>query len=209
LNETVDRSECLVVLAGVRGYPLGEHRSVGFIHQDLFSELIHTPLIVQPGMMPIGTRDASLVQLNSIWATVLRWLARDDDVDSKVAAEIASRKVCVDLAATPDDDRCDRESTRELPSICFVASDEATSLQVPRWSAIWQPNCGSDSLSEPESIRLYLSPDDRWQQNDATSRAMEIAEAMQAARDAYIQWLREGSPSESRPLLPECLSHRI
>ncbi len=209
LNETVDRSECLVILAGVRGYPLGEHRSVGFINQDLYSELIHTPLIVQPGKIPIGTRDATLVQLTSIWATVLGWLANEENASSFVRAEIARRRTTVDLAVTSSEACSNHESTRTLPSICFVASDEATSLQVPRWSAIWQPDFGCDSSNEAESIRLFLSPDDRWQQNDATTRAMEIADSMHSTREAYVQWLRGKCPSPSQPTLPECLTHRV
>jgi Sulfatase len=209
LNETVDRSDCLIILAGVRGYPLGEHRSVGFISQDLFSELIHTPLIIQPGKMPIGTRDDTLVQLTSIWTTVLQWLGDEDSARPLVATEVARRRVTLDLAAPPSDLPGVHESQNALPSICYVASEEATSLQVPRWSALWQHEESDETFNDPESIRLFLSPDDRWQQNDATSRAIKIAEAMKSTRDSYIQWLAAGCPIETQPTLPECLTHRV
>ncbi len=209
LDEVIERDECLVILAGVRGYPLGEHRSVGFNCQDLYSELIHTPLIVQPGKMAIGSRDNTLVQPMSIWATVLNWLAIEVNEQATAATEIERRRLTVDLAAPHIDANSTNIMHPTLPAMCVIASSESTSLQVPRWSAIWQPSRDSNAIVPTEMIRLFLSPDDRWQQNDATSRAMEISETMQYTRDACLQWLSEGCPAENPPSLPECLMRRV
>ncbi len=207
LDEVIDRNECLVILAGARGYPLGEHRSVGFVSQELYSELIHTPLIVQPGKMKIGTRDSNLVQPMSIWTTVLQWLTDDTKEQTFIKTEIERHRLSTNLIAPHLEDA--KDSQQVLPVMCFVASSDSTSLQVPRWSAIWQPNHDVDSITPTDVIRLYLSPDDRWQQNNATSRAMEISETMQQTRDDCLQWLAEGCPIESQPSLPECLTRRV
>ena len=206
LDELVDREECLVILTGVRGYPLGEHRSVGFLDNELYSELIHIPLIVQPGKMLIGTRDNHLVQPMSIWVSIIDWLGIGESQLQLAKAESEKRPLSTNLFASHMDTAI---SPPTLPPICYVAILETSSLQVPRWSAVWEQINDPTGMDSSEAIRLYLSPDDRWQQNDATSRAAEISEAMLNVRNAYSQWLIDGCPRDSAPTLPECLTRRV
>ncbi len=206
LEEVVDREDCLVILAGTRGYPLGEHKSVGIVREDLYSELIHIPLIVQPGRMPIGTRDNSLVQPMSIWSTLIDWLTVDSDNRQFSDSEVARRPMSKNLVATQTGDAA---SPRSSQLACLIETANAACLQVPRWSAVWQPKEDAEAMQLPEITRLYLSPDDRWQQNDATSRAHEISETMLEIRQAWLRWLSEGCPQDQRPILPECLTRPV
>jgi hypothetical protein len=73
LDQFADRKDCLVILAGTRGYPLGEHRSVGYSHQDLYTEMVHIPLIIRLGDMPIGTRPVRLIDVVRARCPVWAW----------------------------------------------------------------------------------------------------------------------------------------
>ncbi len=49
IEQLFAREDCLLIVAGVRGYPLGEHRSVGFARHRPYSEAVHVPLLVREG----------------------------------------------------------------------------------------------------------------------------------------------------------------
>ncbi len=206
LDEVVDREACLVVVAGVRGYPLGEHHSVGLERTDLFSELIQLPLIMQPGNMAIGTRDNTLVQPMSLWASIAKWIVFEPEKQPCLNDEIDRRRLSQDLISS----HLDTEAATHLsPSACIVATSNGYAIQVPRWSAVWLPKTLDVPENEELKTHLFLSPDDRWQQNDVTSRAVEIAEAMVETRKAWLKWLSEGGPQEGCPKLPDCLKKPV
>ena len=63
--------DCLQVLAGVQGYPIGEHGYVGNDAEALYAETLHLPLIVRPGnQMKVGVRVPFMVQPNSFLSTM-------------------------------------------------------------------------------------------------------------------------------------------
>lgn len=205
LDEVVDRKECLVLVAGTRGYPLGEHRSVGFAREEPYAELVHIPLMVQPGGMAIGVRDDSMVQSMSIWASVVDWLSVEVGHRSWLAAESVRRPLAKSLLIG----HLDRsEAPLAIPSMCWIDSGDAACLYVPRWSAVWTRPKDSTAF-EPELTALYLLPDDRWQQNNVTQRAIEIAETMYETQRPLTQWIHEGCSMDQIPGLPEQLSRPV
>ncbi len=206
LDEVVDREQCLVVLAGVRGYPLGEHQSVGFVSEDLYSELIQLPLIIQPGRMAIGTRDDSLVQPMSIWTSIANWLIAEPEKQTDLVEQVDRRRLSK-ILFTPH--LSESPSKQPLPVACLVATSNTFALQVPRWSAVWLSKTDSELGESGLTTRLFLSPDDRWQQNDVTTRATEIADAMAETRDAWLKWLSEGCLEDRCPSIADCLRQPV
>ncbi len=76
-------------------------------------------------------------------------------------------------------------------------------LCLPRWSALWHRPEWGDSLAETaahDRAQLFLEPDDRWQQNEAASRAMRIVDAMAHYREQYLEWLTPTPRSPPPPL---------
>ena len=76
----------LVVLLGVRGFPLGEHRRLGDVDAALHAELVHVPLLVR---MPDGCgamgRSQSLIQPPDLLATLFDWLQMEAGQPSRFA----------------------------------------------------------------------------------------------------------------------------
>ena len=206
LDEVTDRENCLVILSGVRGYPLGEHHSVGFSNKDLFSESMQIPLLLQPGKLPIGARDCSLVQPMTYWATIAHWLILDPDNQAALEAAMDRRPLTSNLLATHLESE---KPTQRLPSSCFVSNATSAFLQVPRWTAVWRDSDDTGSMQPSLMTRLFLSPDDRWQQNDVASRASEVANSMSELREAWLTWFSEVGNRPAFPTLPECLKRPV
>jgi len=206
LDEFVNREDCMVVLAGLRGFPLGEHHCVGLHREDLYSELVHVPLMIQPGIIAIGSRSDSIVQSMSIWTTLLHWLITESKFQEFVSQEVAERPLAANLLTMAQSELLLSDLQTQA---CLIATDTSAYLQVRRWTALWNSSVDSKTNEHAFATRLFLSPDDRWEQNDVTSRAKEIAEAMEELRDAWQSWLSVGCPSSSRPALPDCLKRPV
>jgi len=185
IEQLPERDQLAVVLAGTRGYPLGEHGCVGLQDDSCtdeknasfripHSELVHVPLIVQPGFLPLGYRTGRLTQSMAIREFVEEWLIdTDNELTTSQVTELSSLEHNRP-AKLLEDDAGEGES-------CWIESFPYESIYTRYWAAIF------DSVNG-DVTRVYLMPDDRWQQNDVLNRVAEVADAMIDLRSQWLQW---------------------
>ncbi len=175
-----------VVLLGLGGYPMGEHRTVGLIDQHLWAERLHVPLIIRPGSLPVGQRLPHLVQPWQI-ADLLRQVSQltlDEDQSNGPVLPINLQDAFW-------------QSAPMLPigwpinhRIAWAASSSELALITAAWSASiptkqhiagQRPNEQIDELEwdfRNSKWRIFANPDDRWQQNDVMNRVQKVAEQL-------------------------------
>ena len=178
--------DCLVVLLGMGGYPVGQHGRVGPRGSLPFSELAHVPCIMKPGnQMVLGRRFANLSQTSDLWQTLLQWF----DVPSFDSHEEPPR-------------RCSRslwtfDSTIDHGDwIATTKTERGTSLRSKNWGLVKE--------NEGDSAMLFVHPEDRWQQNNVSSRAGDV---VLAASESQQQWLDfyHDATNEQHPDVPSLL----
>jgi hypothetical protein len=201
---------CLLALAGVLGFPLGEHHRVGYPEFSeqlgapksqnreaigshatiLHSEMLHTPLILRPGdSLPLGVRFAPFLQPHHLGRIVDSWIEkhgwqaeRDDPLPSESTFVEIEQLVAISSL---------RRDAWPAPMRATLAIDGSqTALNVPAWGAAWDGTEGDDG----QQGALFAMPDDRWQQNEIRSRAPEVLEQMRLVRDA---WMTDSGESPS------------
>ncbi|MCY2975517.1 MAG: hypothetical protein NTW52_12715 [Planctomycetota bacterium] len=210
VEQSPERETMAIVLCGLRGYPLGEHTSVGLANDSQssgasiafntpHSELVHVPLIIQPGYLSLGFRSRRLTQPNSIRFFFEEWLSDSSDQNPTIESRSES--------ANTDFNRYTLfvESTQHDNS-GWIQSSRCEAMYTTFWAAIFDPNSGQ--LSE-----LYLMPDDRWQQNNVQNRVPEIVDAMMDLRRQWLQWTTD-SIAQATTVLPHptstnCLNQSV
>lgn len=190
--------ECLQVLAGVSGYPMGEHGSVGYGPQSLHAETLHAeslhlPLIVKPAnCLELGVRVPFMVQPNSLRKTISSWLNTEDSLSDSIGSGI-------DLVTQTDALPADQWPLgNQLAYSCF---ENQFHMAVAAWSCRW-----SDATSGGDCVELFAMPDDRWQQNEVSQRAVAIVGMMTEQREKWLASVGANSNSEMEPL-PGDLTH--
>ena len=175
--------DCLQILAGVQGYPIGEHGFVGQIAESLYAETLHLPLIVRPGdELKVGIRVPFMVQPNSVLKTIENWL--DSGAD---AAESTYDKVRTNLVL--ETDALPAESWPLKNQVAFSCYQGQVHLAVPAWSCRWSEQLSSNS-DEVQRVELFATPEDRWQQNEVSQRAHSIVEELTLHRDEWLSRCR-------------------
>jgi hypothetical protein len=205
-----EREKMAVVLCGLRGYPLGEHTSVGLATESQslgasigfntpHSELVHVPLIIQPGYLPLGFRSGRLTQPISIRSFLEGWLTDtpypppsiEEQSDSLEAG--LSRYELLAESIRPDNS-------------CWIQSTGYEAIYTTYWAALFDPSSGQ--LNE-----LYLMPDDRWQQNNVQNRVPEIFDAMMDLRRQWLQWttdsIAQATTALPHPIPASCLNQSV
>lgn len=191
-------SDCLQVLAGVQGYPIGEHGWVGHGGKTLYAESLHLPLVVRPGDgLNVGVRVPFMVQPNSILKTLVGWMDED-------GAELHMDVMTTDLVSEIDALPAEHWPTKN--NFAYACAEGQVHVAVPAWSCRWSRSSSTVELNL-ERVELFATPDDRWQQNEVSQRAQSIVEELTERRDA---WLRccEGAAAQW-PALSSDLTHPI
>ncbi len=210
LGELQIAPTCLFALAGVLGFPLGEHHRVGYPELSeqvgapklrnrdasgkasavLHSEMLHTPLILRPGnSLPSGVRFAPFLQPHFLGHIIDSWIEKNgwqaEGVDSTPSeSHIAEIERLVAISSL-------RRDAWPAPMRATLAIEGTqTALNVPAWGAVWDGTEGEDG----QQGALFAMPDDRWQQNEIRSRAPEVLEQMRLMRDA---WMTDSGQSPS------------
>ena len=139
----------VVIVAGLRGYELGEHGHVGPA-SNLYAQSLHVPLLVRlPGAdeSTKNRRSHCLIQTS----TIGDWI--------------------IDSAGVKD--QCEIIMDNDAPPI-FFSSKSAASVQTAAWKFLrWTDDEGI--VFE----QLFAKPDDRWEVNDVASRCPQIVEEME------------------------------
>lgn len=150
--------ETLLVVLSSRGFPLGEHGSVGTINEQLYGELVHLPLVLRfPDALGEGGRSQALVQPADVCATLLDWhgLAVDPASDGKSLLPLV------------------REEVSALADRLHLVGSGQRALRTPAWYL----------RQEGERAELFAKPDDVWEANEVSARAAPVVELLLTAMD--------------------------
>ena len=199
LGELGIADECLQVLSGVQGYPIGEHGWVGHGAGALYAETLHLPLVIRPGnQLDVGVRVPFIVQPNSILKTIAGWLG----VNDKVATP---ESMCTDMVS--EIEPLPAEHWRTKNQLAYSCYKGQVHVAVPAWSCRWS---AGESLegTDTKRVELFATPDDRWQQNEVSQRAHAIVEELTEHRDEWLRYYVEQESVERTPLSSE-LTHPI
>ncbi|RIK80815.1 MAG: hypothetical protein DCC68_10195 [Planctomycetota bacterium] len=173
----------LVVLVGVRGFPLGEHGAVGLDRAPLHEELLHVPLVLRfPGDAHATLRLPQLATHADLVPTLCDACRVPTPPLSaeQTAARVASLMPLVETESGPWRDR-----------VVHRGGDESA-ITTPAWRL----------RQSPTRTQLYVKPDDRWEVNDVATRCRDVTEKLLA----HIQSAREAAKQgEPPPPLDEVL----
>lgn len=172
----------LFALTSPRGYPLGEHGQIGPVDSALYGEALNIPLLVR-----LPERRGALMRTQE--------LIQPTDLHDLMLAQLSSGapSLLVDIIEGRD------HAPREIA--CAVAGGEHA-IRTPAWFLRESRNDAGE-----HSVQLFAKPDDRWEVNEVSSRAAEVAEELQAALRAFEQAAIAGRLSEFAPLT-EALSNQ-
>jgi arylsulfatase A-like enzyme len=146
----------LVVFLSPRGYPLGEHRQVGRIGPDLYSESVQLACWWRfPDGLGAPARTSALVLPADLSPTIAHWL------DWPAAARATGGHSLLPLA------RWEQSAVRE--AAVLTAGPEHWALRTPAWHLV------ANGADDSAPIELYAKPSDRYEVNDVAIRAPEIA----------------------------------
>ena len=195
----------IVLVAGVRGLPLGLHGWVG-CRDDLppYGEVVHVPaILVDPAGRACGQRYGGLVVPADLGATLRDMMAGAQDIRRLPAAEPS-------VAETPAAETLAAESWRGRSLIgllenwsvpprdrVIVRGERAAAIVTPGWHLLLEEDRGG---GEPRS-RLFAKPDDFFELTDVADRCPAIAEELRQALAAaqgdamHADWRTPLSPA--------------
>jgi len=191
--------DCLQVLAGVQGYPIGEHGWVGHGGHALYAETLHLPLVVRPGnQLEVGVRVPFMVQPNSFLKTIVGWMEVED---GEVLSDSMSTDLVSEIEALP------AEHWPIKNQLAYSGCEGQVHMAVPAWSCRWTVGAEIEGV-DLEQVELFATPDDRWQQNEVSQRAQSIVEELTERRDIWLGFCVGTKEVEWTPLSSE-LTHPI
>lgn len=197
LDQVIHPDRYLFQVTASRGFPLGEHLSVGRSGDaTLYEELVHVPwLIRMPNKIGGATRSQALAQAADIGATLLDWTGAGltrDHVGSQSQLPLV---------------RGDTPITKQR-AVSMVGSTRV--LRTPSWM-YHQVSLEGESADDIEptagaagSTQLFTKPDDRWEFNDVLDRCPEIVEQMSDELKQFCNHAQSGQ-LDKLPTLPESL----
>jgi len=162
LHESLDG--WLVVLCGVRGFPLGEHQRVGGVDGRLCVEQLHAPMLWR---FPDGagglTRSRQLASHLDLLPTLVDWLGPRDSVQRLDGVSLFPL-VQPAAAALP----------RELVG---VGGNDARAIRNDAWTL--------RRIAADAPVQLFVRPDDRWEANDVAALCPEVVDDLQQRLTAH------------------------
>lgn len=178
LNRADLKPSTLSIWTSPRGYPLGEHLSVGQSPRGLFGEVLHVPMFVRMPPHSGGTRSHAFVQPADLAATLLDWWQLPWTT-LRCAQSLARYVERPEIAGCP---------------VAVAASGERITVRTPAWLGAFAP---------PDPPRLYAKPDDRFEMNEVSARGRDVVEQL----TKWVASYREAAESgfASFPLLPDLL----
>lgn len=163
----------LIIVTSPRGYALGAHGNVGIGKGPLFADQLHVPCLVRhPDGCEAGTRIAAIPQPKSLFFTL---------VDA----------VGINLADVPA-----RDNPDDIPSLLRytteardTSAEECLSIGVGERSLRTQTAFFKEFVAtqgEIARVELYVKPDDRWEQNEISSRCPDDVDRLRALCEARL-----------------------
>lgn len=175
----------LVMLIGGRGFPLGEHRSVGGVDSRLYAEQLHVPWLIRfPERRGRLARSGQLVSHLDVVPTLVGCLDGDTgpalpsiDGMSILPLATASRRTWRDALLSVSS-----ESTRAIRTASWCLREDA---------ATNDDDGTSHDLTSPPA-ELYVRPDDRWEANDIAKLCRDVVEELHSATNNALQRISHG-----------------
>ena len=165
-----------LVLAGLRGYPLGQRGQIGHHSDHLFSDATRVPLWVRPAQKELqdwgGARTQSLSGISTWLPMATQWIL--GNVEDPVIQAWES-------VGTPQ-------------SHCVIIRGSQT-------RAIWTP--AWLMVESPEQTRLFVKPEDRWDVNPVQDRCRGITEDLRAVLENACEKLQLSEPYQPESLADE------
>jgi arylsulfatase A-like enzyme len=212
LDQMPDADRTLLFVAGARGFPLGEHRRIGLeidlrTHSNasaqaagdaLHAELIHVPWLWRLPKQKIALgRSQALVQPADCCATLADWWGLSEPARANAdRLGIASGRSVLPLLLEEESDWRDR---------ALLTLNDQLALRTASWflrkSGIGAEAVPNDSGAPP--LELFVTPDDRWEQNEISNRCEAVAATLAELADEYRQALHTGEPAELTELSAE------
>lgn len=195
LKELGIQRECWIALAGLLGFPLGEHRRVGmgarspklddgkYTIADAYAERLHTPWILCPvPELSLGTRDHRICQPVDLGD----WLEHTSD----------------GLRIDPYLWTLDRND------LAWCTGFDEIALITKYWSARFDFGRTIDGcmvLDLTTQGEVYCFPEDRWQQNEIASRVPKVESLLRQIATILLDRRGDDAPrsDEIRTLLAE------
>jgi Sulfatase len=153
LCHTVDeagRGSWLVVLLGVRGFPLGEHGRVGGIDGRLYAEQLHVPLLWR-------------------FANGSGKLARSSQLVSHADLPPALLSAAADGSFSPEHD-----------ALLASGTAGERSIRTADWCLRTEPCSADEQTGEELRCQLFVRPDDHWEANDVSALCRDEVESLLA-----------------------------
>lgn len=221
LEDRQQLDDCLVILLGLGGYPLGEHGAIGPRLARPYAERMHVPCVIRPGKeWHIGRRIHSLTRPSDLHATLLSWFDNEvqDDGDPKSEEVSTPSRSLMKLSSSEL-----LKSTKHLLPYPMVTA-QGLGFRIGPWWALWNWEHPIEDFEEryhhvqstgdggkwgelpsrSSGVELYLLPEDRWQQNDIANRAGSVVEAIEAFADAWLAW-QTSDATAAPPSIPSLL----
>jgi hypothetical protein len=193
----------LLVLLGVRGFPLGEHGRVGGVDKRLFAGQLHVPWLVR---FPDGegrlARSDGLASHLDLLPTLMEWFTGEAPTDGVDGMSI------LPLVRQP------RPAWRD--AVISAGPTGARSIRTPGWCLQCAPTdadlggtgCASaplaaaGTLAEPVAPALYVRPDDRLEANDVAKLCPDVVAGLSQVMAEVSGQIHQGGPVPSR-MLPD------
>jgi hypothetical protein len=181
LKDFPESDERMFIVMGTRGYPLGEHARIGMESAQPYAELIHVPLLVRIGEGVLGLRSSTAIQPMALNVLMRRWL------DGTLSSDLGELD--------------DWMSSQTSQPVNFVADGECRAALVGRWSVVTSQASSSAAADDDPipAIGVYLSPEDRWQQNNVQSRIGEVSKTLEHLVEELDLWLKNGGKIDEKP----------
>jgi arylsulfatase A-like enzyme len=174
-----------VILVAPRGYPLGEHRRVGFDNRHpaaLHAESIHLPLVVRlPGQQPAAARSQALVQPADLHATLLEWFGLPPHPRPTLGRSL--------LPVMHD------QTDQLRDHLLLVSGSHERGIRTPAWYLRSETQADGNV-----SRQLFVKPDDRWEANEVADRCPDIADELQRTLRDALQQAADGQFAARAPL---------
>jgi hypothetical protein len=177
----------LMMLVGIRGFPLGEHWRIGGVEERLYGEQLHVPWLIQfPGGHGRLARSAALTSHVDLLPTIVQWIGEDRQRD--VAKFDGINLLPLTSAA--------KANWRDA---LFAMSRPAGSsaIRTANWCLLQHnaaDHSGRRSTTGASDAELYVRPDDRWEANDVAKICPDIVEQLARASDSLALQITRGLP---------------
>ena len=174
LKELGIDQQCWLSVAGLLGFPLGEHRRVGLgipsdLSKDAYSERLHTPWILRPAAgYKLGTRTSNLLQPSDMG----HWLEQISEASQNHLLDFFSSK----------------------PPLAWARGNNEFAVLTDRWSArfdIQQDASGKLSLVDAPIGEVFCFPEDRWQQNEISSRVPDAVSLLRQIATMLLEQVED------------------